>query len=279
MNSAIYVGTLAHARTKPKKNAFSYSVFMFYLDLDELPTLHRRIPLFSLNRFNVFSFFDADHFKFISQKDPNGQVISRENVDYRTEDYLNENTRDRIARLLRDAGMDFSLGKVFLLTNPRVFGYVFNPVSFYYCFDEAGAFRAMLSEVNNTFGDQKMFVCPIADPNESMFTSRQRKNFYVSPFTDYDNDFAWRFGLPGESVFMTIDSLKAGETELKTSFTGRRRDFSEATLLHLTFRYPLLTLMIIFRIHYQALKLFLKKVRHHDKVKTDAEIAKALSKK
>ncbi len=279
MNSAVYIGKLAHARYKPKKHAFRYSVFMMYLDLDELPELAKRFKLFSLNRFNVFSFHDRDHFKFIHQTDERAQLIAQENVKYQAERYHGLNTKEGIALMLSEAGLDFTLGRVCVLTNPRVLGYVFNPVSFYYCFDQDGSFRALLSEVNNTHGDQKMYLYNIEDPQAEMFTTHQQKNFYISPFIDYDNELAWNFKLPDERLLMVIDTLEDGEVELKATFSGERRDFSDRLLLWLNFRYPWLTLMIIFRIHYQALRLFAKKIRFRDKDETDREIYQTLKKK
>jgi hypothetical protein len=279
MNSAVYLGKLAHARHIPKKHVFRYSVFMMYLDLDELPELAKKFRFFSLNRFNVFSFHDRDHFKFIRQIDRRTQVIARENIKYQAERYLGLSTKERVSLILSEAGLDFTLGRVCMMTNPRVLGYVFNPVSFYYCFDEGGTFRALLSEVNNTFGDQKMYLYNIEDPQAAMFTTRQQKNFYISPYTDYDNDLVWNFKLPDDRVLMAIDTLKGGELELKATFSGERREFSDRLLLWLNFRYPLLTLMIITRIHFQALKLFLKGLRLRDKTKTDDKIVQELTEK
>jgi DUF1365 family protein len=278
MNSAVYTGKILHKRKSPAKNDFTYSIYLTYVDLDELPMLDKNLWLFSLNRFNVFSFFDKDHFKFIDKVDKDKQLIAQENVKYQSENYKNQNTKNRIKLLLKDAGMDFEVGKVFALTNLRVLGYVFNPVTFYYCFDTKGVFRVLMSEVNNTFGDQKMYFVPIDNPNQKIFTSIQRKNYYISPYTDFDNDLSWNFNLPGKEAFVMIDSIKKGEIAVKATFTGKRREISDSLLLFLNFRYPLFTLMIIFRIYYQALKLYMKKVRFNHIEETDKKIIKILNK-
>ncbi|KPJ85657.1 hypothetical protein AMJ57_02155, partial [Parcubacteria bacterium SG8_24] len=266
MNSAAYIGKLAHARTKPRKNAFSYPGYMMYLDLDEIPDLHRKLTLFSMDRFNLFSFHDRDHFKFIDQDDPTAQTIMKENVSFKAERYRGKKTtKERIGLLLRDAGFDFSLGRVMVLTNLRTFGYTFNPVSFYYCYDADGIFRVLLSEVNNTFGDQKMYFTPIRDPKADLHGHRQQKNFYISPFIDHDNILEWSFSEPGDSVMISVDSQEGGESELKATFVGARHELTDGLLFRLNFRYPLFTLMVIGRIYYQALKLFLKKIRFRDK--------------
>jgi hypothetical protein len=279
MNSAVYTGKVFHSRTEPKRNDFTYSVYMMYIDLDELAELDKRFRLFSLNRFNVFSFFDQDHFKFINQQDKDKQTIYQENVKYQSQHYLNKDTKNRIKTLLMDAGMDFELGRVCVLTNLRVFGYVFNPVSFYYCFDAEGVFRVQVSEVNNTFGDQKMYFVPIDDPRQKIFTSMQRKNYYISPYTGFDNDLSWNFSLPDDKAFIMIDSLRQGKVEVKATFHGKRCEITDGFLFWLNFRYPLLTFLIIFRIHYQALKLFLKKVRFNSIDETDKKIVQILNKR
>lgn len=244
-----------------------------YLDLDELEDLQKKRLLFSLNKWNVFSFFDQDHFKFINYDSPLKQKISRENVKYDSRKYSGKNTREKIRIMIGELGLDFKPAKIFIMTNLRNFGYIFNPVSFYYCFDEAGKLRAMFSEVNNTFHDQKMFYIPIEDTEAKIFRSSQSKNFYVSPFTGLENILYWEFDAPGEKMRMNIDSIKDGEIELKTNMSGNRQEINNHNLIFLVFRYPMYTLMIIIRIHWQALKLWWKKVPFNKKATADAKIS------
>jgi hypothetical protein len=193
--------------------------------------------------------------------------------------YVNKNTKERIQILAHELGFDFEIEKVFILTNLRNFGYIFNPVSFYYCFDKNGAFRVMFSEVNNTFHDQKMYYTLITDDKKEMFSSRQRKNYYISPFISYENDLEWRFDIPRETFKMFINSLNGDKVDLKTMLTGRRMEISNASLLFVQLRYPLMTIRIIVLIHYQALKLFLKKIAFFKKAETDAKIAQIIKNK
>lgn len=272
MNSCIYTCKLWHGRLKPKKNAFSYSMFMWYIDLDELDKLSE-LKLFSYNKSNIYGLFDNDHFKFIDQKN---QIISKEKVNYDASKYAGKNTKERIKVMVEELKLGFEPDKVFLLTNLRQFGYVFNPASFYYCFDMDGNLRAMFSEVNNTFHDQKMYYVNIENPNLELFEDVQRKNYYISPFIDYDSDLHWAFNTPRKDLLVKIDSIK-DETILKTALTGKRKVLSDSTLVSLIFRYPLLTFMIILLIHYQALKLWIKKVQFHSKEITDRKIEKAIN--
>lgn len=272
MNSCVYKIKISHNREKPKKNSFVYNIYMMYLDLDEIEELDKKFFLFSHNKWNVFSFFDKDHFKFIDQRSESAEVISKEKINYKAENYRGKNTKERIEQIIKESKQDFKLGKVYVLTNLRNFGYIFNPVSFYFCFDEQGVFRAMFSEVNNTFKDQKMYVNMIDNPEKEEFDFTQRKHFYISPFTGVKNKLNWKFKLPGENLDIKIDSIKDNEVELSAVLKGRRKEIKSFTFLGLQLRHPMITFMIIFMIHVQALKLFLKKVPFGGKQETDKKI-------
>ncbi len=276
MNSCLYISKLKHERLFPKKNSFSYSIYSMFIDLDELEELNKKYFLFSYNKFNLMSFLDKDHFKFINNKSNKEDIISQEKVKYQKEKYQGKNTKEKIELLTKEMGLDFELGKVFVLTNIRIFGYIFNPVSFYYCFDKDGIFRVFFSEVNNTFGDQKMYALPIENPDNKTFKFTQRKNYYISPFISFDNDLRWEFELPGENYKMLIDSIKQGQVELKTSLFGKRAEITNTKLFFLNIRYPMITVAIIFLIHYQAFKLFVKKIQFFRKEETDDKIIKAI---
>ena len=195
-----------------------------------------------------------------------------EKVKYTKEKYIGKNTRERIEIMIKELNLGFNLSKVYIMTNLRNFGYIFNPVSFYYCFDEAGKLKAMFSEVNNTFHDQKMFYISIENSEAELFRSKQSKNFYVSPFTGLKNILHWEFDIPKEKMQMNIDSIKEGSIELCTKLAGKRKKINNLSLLFLIFRYPMYTLMVIIRIHWQALKLWWKKVPFNKKSESDTEI-------
>ena len=272
MNSCAYVCRLKHER--PNKNRFTYKLYMYYLDLDELDLLSERFNLFGKNRWNLLSFYDDDHFIFVRQTGKQDR-IARATFDYTRERYVGKSTKERVREALGELGFTFDLGKVFLLTNLRNLGYIFNPVGFYYCYDSEGKLRVLLSEVNNTYRDQKLFYTAVA-PGDKRHHDRQKKNFYVSPFIDMDTEITWSFEEPAETLLMEVDSVKDGQAILNTSLTGERRQLSTTSILLLFLRYPMVPLFTIIFIHWQALKLWLKKVRFRDKGLSDDEIIRGL---
>ncbi len=272
MNSCAYVCRLEHDR--PNKNRFSYNIYMVYLDLDEIDTLAERFALFSRNRWNLLGFYDDDHFIFVRQTGKPDR-IARATFDYTREKYVGKNTKERVRQALRELGFAFEPGKVMLLTQLRNLGYLFNPVSFYYCYDAEGRLRVLLSEVNNTYRDQKLFYTPV-NTEGKRHRDRQKKNFYVSPFIDIDTDITWSFEEPAETLLMEVDSVKDGKAILSTSLTGERKQLSATMLLLLFLRYPMVPLVTMLFIHRQALRLWLKKVRFREKSPSDDEIIRGL---
>ena len=175
--SALYFGKVMHKRLRPFVHAFSYRVFSLYLDLDEAETLSRRLRLFSHNRWNLFSFQDRDH------GPRNGSPL-----------------RPWIDRHLSAAGIDLEGGAVRLLCFPRVLGYVFNPLSIWFCHHVDGSLRAVLYEVRNTFGEKHGYLIPLAPGHKSGGAVIQdaAKAFYVSPFIAMEQRYDFRLAEPGD---------------------------------------------------------------------------------
>jgi len=215
---------MTHVRKKPKKNSFNLKLYHLFIDLDELEELDKKIKIFSYNKRNILSFYDEDHFKFLKHKGIL-RKISKEKIPYNEGKYKGT-TKDKIKTMIKELKLDFVLGKVFMFTNLRNLGYIFNPVSFYYCYDNKGKLRVLFSEVNNTFHQQKMYYV-VVNPNKKIHKDKQRKNYYISPFIDYDTDLSWNFTEPNETFFMAINSIKEDKAQLKTSLNGKRMNEPE----------------------------------------------------
>jgi DUF1365 family protein len=244
MNSCLYECSVMHHRFAPKVHHFQHRIFMFYLDLDELDLLPKKILAFSHNRRNLYSFCDSDH-------EPTGE----------------RTLKDRITDFLRKNDIEPGpFGQVMLLTFPRVFGYVFNPLSIYFCFDGIGNPIASIAEVGNTFLEKKLYLLGQDELSvNGVFKKIITKNFYVSPFSALDLSFDFQLKIPGEALEIKVDDCDGDKKILISILTGERAAFNSWKLLWFTIKYPLVTLKVIFLIHWHALRLWLKGVPFHRK--------------
>lgn len=233
----LYLGRVIHRRLRPAANRFSYRVFYLGVPLSRVEALENR--WFSVNRANLFSLRFADY----------GAQDGSHPLAW-------------IRGLLADAGIDRADGEIWLQTFPRVLGYVFNPVSFWYCEDREGGVRAILCEVNNTFGERHRYLLAHADgrPIRRGETLGARKVFHVSPFNPVSGEYRFRFEMPGERSLARIDYCDADGDILHTSISGTAVPYSSAALLRAFFGYPWMTVGVIARIHWQALRLLGKRV-------------------
>jgi DUF1365 family protein len=235
---AIYFGQVMHLRQQPAHNRFLYRVFFLRCRLADLDRLQSR--LLSRNRWNLFSLHDADY----GPRD--GTPL---------EPWLR--------RLLAAHGVHNTDGDIELQTFPRVLGYVFNPISFWLCRDRAGGLRAVLCEVSNTFGEHHNYL--IKHDDGRVIGARDwltaRKVFHVSPFFEVSGDYRFRFADADGACSFRVDYHDHDHQLLQTSVGGRARPLTTAHLLTAFISYPWMTLAVIARIHYQALKLWLKRVR------------------
>ena len=254
MKSRIYECRVGHARLSPVRHAFVYRLFFLAIDLDELPVLHRRLRLFSVGRFNLFGLRENDYLPVTEPRHPEKQVPRAAPLAL----------KERVRAVLAEAGLDPGpAARVELVTLPRLLGYAFNPVSFFFCFARDGTPVAAIAEVTNTFREMKPYVVPAGPavtPSAATFQRRCRKDFYVSPFSAVDLSFDFQLRAPQERLALQIDIYRAGERTLTSRLAGRRQPLTDGVLARLALTYPFMTLGVIARIHLQALRLYLKRV-------------------
>jgi DUF1365 family protein len=248
VNSCLYECVIAHRRLRPKDYAFEHRLMMLYVDLDELQAIHEGTRLLSCERANLYSFRDADYF-------PTGTAGG---------------LKCRVAAFLHERGIGFAAdGHVRLLTLPRILGYIFNPISIYFCSDAQNVPLCAIAEVGNTFRESKLFLLP-RQPSQApfghaRFKLRVPKHYYVSPFSSLDVCFDFDARLPGRTLQLHIEDWDANGKLLDSHLRGARVPLSDYQLLRFAVKFPALTLKVIGLIHWHALQLAIRRVRWHPK--------------
>jgi len=248
MNSCIYNGFVSHTRFKPVKHSLKYNTFSLLIDLDELNILSKNNLIFSFNRFNIFSFYNKDH------GDRDGMCLKK---------WVKNN--------LNKFGIAQDINTIKLLCYPRIFGYVFNPLSIFYCYKDKNL-KAILYEVKNTFNEQHTYIFKVN--SNHVISQKCKKKFYVSPFMDMETYYKFDLLNPDENLSVNIKQTDKDGIILTAVQKGEKKAFNFKQLLINFLIYPLMTFKIIGAIHYEALRLWKKGAKYRSR---DAKIKNNLS--
>ncbi len=247
--SSLCEGRVSHHRRQGPGHRFRYRVFLTLLDLDEIPDLDRNLRLFGHNRLRPVSLHDADHLE------ASGRGL-----------------RADLEETVKAAGHRLPTGRVELLTQCRILGYVFNPVSIFYCYDRDEILTLAVAEVNNTYGDRHSYVLPVGDAS---FDGRSKKLMHVSPFFPPDaGTYRWDLAPPSDRVSLGIDLTRGGETVLAARLCLGRRPLTDRALASALLRYPFMTVQVIGAIHFEALRLWRKGARFWNRPPYDPQLAR-----
>lgn len=233
--SALYFGWVKHRRLRPRRHFLRYRTFALLIDLDEAAELGRRMRLFSVNRFNLFSFRESDYGA------PGGGSL-----------------RGQIDAWLAQAGLAGERGPIRLLTLPRILGYAFNPISIFFCYLPEGGLKAVIYEVRNTFGQKHCYLIPVAAGDGDVIEQSCAKELYVSPFMPMAMTYDFTLRPPGRTLSIAIAERDEGGVVMTATQSQTRAPLSDLALVKAFFGYPLLTLKVIAGIHFEALRLWAK---------------------
>ncbi len=237
INSCIYNGSVIHKRFKPREHFFKYKVFSLFVDLSELNQLNKKLNFFSLNKFNLISFYEKDH------GDRDGSSLLS---------WVKNN--------LNKINVSTENIKVKLLCYPRILGYVFNPLSIFFVYNKNENLICILYEVKNTFGEQHTYVFKVED-QKKLIQNNCSKKFHVSPFIEMDCNYFFRILNPGQKLSVIIDQYDQEGKILFASQDGERSELTSKNLMNSYLKHPLMTLKIISAIHFEAFKLWMKGIK------------------
>ena len=235
-NSYIYTGTVIHKRFKPKVHSFNYSVFSLLIDLSELDLMNSDLKIFSYNKFNIVSFYSKDH----GPRD--GSLL-----------------RKWVIEKLQKNDIEVEDIQIKLLCYPRIFGYVFNPLSVFYIYNKNSELISILYEVKNTFGEQHTYI--FKTKNENLIQHVCKKKFFVSPFIKMDCIYFFRLLKPGNRVSVIIDLQDQEGKILYASQDGEKSELNNKNLIQSYLKHPLMSFKIILAIHFEAFKLWTKGIK------------------
>jgi len=236
--SCIYSGLVTHERFKPKRHFFSYKTFSLFIDLDEVKNIEKKIKFFSYNKFNILSFYNIDH----GNRDGSSLI-------------------KWVRKTLKKSEIKIDIEKIKLLCYPRFFGYVFNPLSVFYCYDKHLNLKAVLYEVKNTFNEQHTYVFRCSK-SSNLILHKCKKKFYVSPFIKMETFYNFRLLKPGKKINVLIKQNDEKGLLLIARQTGKRLDLTSKNLLFEFLKHPLMSAKVILAIHFEAFRLWFKGIKH-----------------
>jgi DUF1365 family protein len=250
-SSCIYSGAVTHKRFKPKKHFFSYKTFSLLINLNEIDNMEKKIKFFSYNKFNILSFYNIDHGA------RNGTSLTK-----------------WTKKILAKKKININGGKIMLLCFPRFFGYVFNPLSIFYCYDKSFRLKAVLYEVKNTFNEQHTYVFR-SKPSSKIILHECNKKFYVSPFIAMKTFYNFRLSNPNKKISVMIKQRDASGPLLIASQVGKRIKLNSWNLFFQFLKHPLMSFKVIIAIHFEAFRLWtkgIKLVKKANKIKNNLSL-------
>ncbi len=236
-SSCIYSGLITHKRFKPKKHFFTYKAFSLLIDLSEIKDIEKKINFFSYNKFNILSFYNIDHGK------RDGSSLTK-----------------WVKKTLSKAKINIEGGKIKLLCFPRFFGYVFNPLSIFYCYNKNSTLKAVLYEVKNTFNEQHTYVFR-SKPSSNLILHKCEKKFYVSPFISMKTFYNFRLSEPKNNISINIQQTDLTGPLLNARQVGKRIKLNRDNLLNQFLKHPMMSFKVIIAIHFEAFRLWTKGVK------------------
>ena len=231
--SGIYRGSVVHERVRPRHHRIRYGVFSMLLDLNDLANLSNCHKLLAYNSKAFFSIRDEDH----------GD---------------GSNIKDWVESVLLDAGLSEANHQVMMLCYPRILGFVFNPLTVFFCYRQNGSLRAIIYEVHNTFRERHWYILPVTNNSANIIKQKCKKELYVSPFVPMDCTYNFFIQPPGDRVRVVIREEDSEGLLLAAAFSGNYSPLNDLTLFKAALRYPLMTVKVIAGIHFEAIRLFFK---------------------
>lgn len=236
LRSSLYQGTVVHKRLRPVTHKLAYKVFALLVDLDELHEIDRKLRFVSYNRFNMVSLNDRDH----------GRGLP---------------LRDYLFGIANEAGFGDEIRRISMLCYPRVFGYVFNPLTTYFCLDSNNQIRLIVYEVNNTFGERMTYVLPAEQDSDGVVTQQTPKQLYVSPYNDVSGEYSFHVKNKDDHLTVGVSLADDDGPLLNAYFSGDSDKLTDRNVLQAVAKTGWMTVKVIAGIHYEALKLWVKGLR------------------